>query len=189
MSNDTPKITPLLKRASMFLADGDFDNAWKYCERVLDIDPENGTAYLGKLMAEKRVRTRKDFANLPEPFDEDNNYQKFVRYGNAKLVSELKGYIAIIKDRNEKYRQQAEQERIEAERVAAEKRRRNTIYFATAAVTAAVIVAVIVFSWASFTNTRSRFIDICENGTEQEIIASISRIGQRRRYCADNYCT
>ena len=44
-------IFPLLKRASILIEDGDFKNAEAYCERVLEIDPENGTAYLGKLMA------------------------------------------------------------------------------------------------------------------------------------------
>ena len=48
-------ISPLLKRAFMFLEDGNFDGADEYCERVLDQDPENAQAYLGKLMAELEV--------------------------------------------------------------------------------------------------------------------------------------
>ncbi|MBR0169158.1 MAG: TIR domain-containing protein, partial [Synergistaceae bacterium] len=109
VNGGTTNAAPLLKRASMFIAEGDFENAEAYCERVLDIDPENGTAYLGKLMAKKRLKRRKDFANLPEPFDEDNDYKRFVRYGNAQIISELKGYIAIIKDRVEEERRKAEQ--------------------------------------------------------------------------------
>ncbi|MBQ9389494.1 MAG: TIR domain-containing protein, partial [Synergistaceae bacterium] len=95
----TSNAAPLLKRAFMFLEEGDFANAETYFERVLDLDPENGTAYLGKLMVEKRVRNREDLAELPEPFDRENNYQKAVRYGDAELVAELEGYIAAIKDR------------------------------------------------------------------------------------------
>ena len=45
-----PNIEPLLKRAFMFLEDGDWESADEYCERVLDQDPENAMAYLGKLM-------------------------------------------------------------------------------------------------------------------------------------------
>lgn len=45
-------------RAFMFLEDGNFDEADEYCEKVLDIDPENAQAYLGKLMAELRVETQ-----------------------------------------------------------------------------------------------------------------------------------
>ena len=125
-------IFPLLKRASMFIEDGDFENAEAYCERVLDIDPENGMAYLGKLMAKKRLKRRQDFANLPEPFDEDNDYQRFVRYGNAKIISELKGYIAIIKDRVEEERRKAEQ--------AVKKKRRN-LYIILSSIAAVIIIS------------------------------------------------
>ena len=41
-----PNIAPLLKRAFMFLEDGDWKSAEEYCEKVLDIDPENAEAYL-----------------------------------------------------------------------------------------------------------------------------------------------
>ncbi|MBQ3586253.1 MAG: TIR domain-containing protein, partial [Synergistaceae bacterium] len=104
VNGGTTNAAPLLKRAFMFLEDGDFANAETYCERVLDLDPENGTAYLGKLMVEKRVRHREDLAELREPFDRENNYQKAVRYGDAELVAELEGYIAAIKDRIEEAR-------------------------------------------------------------------------------------
>ena len=49
-------IEPLLKRAFMFLEDGEWDKADNYCEQVLNQDPENAQAYLGKLMAELHVR-------------------------------------------------------------------------------------------------------------------------------------
>lgn len=45
-------VETLLKRVFMFLEDKDWDEADTYCEKVLDIDPENATAYLGKLMAQ-----------------------------------------------------------------------------------------------------------------------------------------
>ena len=35
------EIDALLKRVFMFLEEGDWSNADKYCEKVLDIDPEN----------------------------------------------------------------------------------------------------------------------------------------------------
>ena len=53
-----PTVTSLLERAEMFLADGDWDNADAYCEKVLDMEPKNGTAYLYKLMAELHTRRR-----------------------------------------------------------------------------------------------------------------------------------
>lgn len=95
---------PLLKRAFIFLEDGDWSNADEYCEKVLDIDPECAQAYLGKLMAELRVRKVDDLANCEQPFDNSNNYQKAVRFGDEKLSSTLCGYISDINDRNENAR-------------------------------------------------------------------------------------
>ena len=41
MTEGNANIAALLKRAFMFLEDGDWDSANKYCEKVLDVDPEN----------------------------------------------------------------------------------------------------------------------------------------------------
>ena len=62
-------IAPLLKRAFMFLEDGNWQEADAYCEKVLDQDPECAEAYLGKLMAECKVKKQEDLADLAEPFD------------------------------------------------------------------------------------------------------------------------
>ena len=95
-----PTVTSLLERAEMFLADGDWDNADTYCEKVLDMEPKNGTAYLYKLMAELHTRRQGELANQEQPFDDNNNYQKVLRFGEEKLINELNGYVAAIKERN-----------------------------------------------------------------------------------------
>ena len=95
---------PLLKRAFIFLEDGSWQEADEYCEKVLDQDPENGEAYLGKLMAELNVRKRESLADVQQPFDNSSNYQKAVRFGDEKLRSELTGYIDHINERNENTR-------------------------------------------------------------------------------------
>lgn len=95
---------PLLKRAFMFLEDEDWDSADEYCEKVLDIDPECARAYLGKLMAELQVCKQEDLRDQEEPFDEYNNYLKAIRFADATLKEELKGYISYINDRNEQER-------------------------------------------------------------------------------------
>jgi tetratricopeptide (TPR) repeat protein len=103
-------VAPLLKRAFMFLEDGDFDRADEFCEQVLNQDPENAQAYLGKLMAELRVKRQTDLANCAETFDSNKNYEKAVRFADAKLASELRGYNATIKDRNAKKAEEARKE-------------------------------------------------------------------------------
>ena len=120
------ELAPLLKRVFMFLEDGDVKSANEYCERVLDIDPENARAYLGKLMAECRACRMEDLQNCRQPFDGSGNYNKILRFAEPKLIETLKGYIAHINERNEHDRlereRKAEEERLEQERKAEEDR-------------------------------------------------------------------
>ncbi|NLC26499.1 MAG: TIR domain-containing protein [Fastidiosipila sp.] len=95
---------PLLKRVSIFLEDGDWASANQYCERVLDSDPTNAQAYLGKLMAEFRVKHQEGLADCAEPFEENSNYQKAVRFADDNLKATLIGYNKSIKERNERNR-------------------------------------------------------------------------------------
>lgn len=94
-------LAPLLKRAFFFLEDGAWQEADEYCEKVLDQDPENARAYLGKLMAEMCVRRQEDLNNCDEPFDNRSSYQKALRFADPDLANTLKGYIAHIQERNE----------------------------------------------------------------------------------------
>ena len=104
VASGNANVQPLLKRAFMFLEDGDFKSADEYCEKVLDIDPENGQAYLGKLMAELKVKVQEKLKDCAEPFDESNNYKKAIRYGDKELAETLKGYVESIKNRNKENR-------------------------------------------------------------------------------------
>ena len=97
-------VMPLLERVFLFLEDGKWQDANIYCEKVLDIDPKNAEAYLGKLMAELHVTNRKKLADCAEPFDNRDNYAKVLRFGDEKLEAEMRGYIAHINDRNENAR-------------------------------------------------------------------------------------
>lgn len=104
ISGGNANTAPLLKRAFMFLEDGDWNSANEYCEKVLDIDPENASAYLGKLLSELRVRKQESLKDQAEPFDHNNNYQKAVRFADEKLKTALTGYIEHINTRNENAR-------------------------------------------------------------------------------------
>ena len=115
-----PTVDSYLKRAFMFLEDGDWKSADEYCEKVLDIDPENAPAYVGKLMVELQVHKQEELNEQDAPFDSNNNYQKAVRFGDDKLKTELIRYTENIIAR------------IEEQRIAEEKRaeelRKDTIY-------------------------------------------------------------
>ena len=92
-------IAPLLKRAFIFLEDGNFSKADEYCEKVLDLNPENAQAYLGKLMAELRVQKQEDLAYYNRPFDYYYNYKKALRFADDDLRTTLIGYMVQMSAR------------------------------------------------------------------------------------------
>ncbi len=104
INNSNSNIAPLLKRAFMYLEDGKWEDADNYCEKVLDQDPENAEAYLGKLMSELCVKKKDALRDQKEPFSEKNNYQKVIRFADETLKAELIGYIDCINNRNENAR-------------------------------------------------------------------------------------
>ncbi len=106
MAGPTAQVAPLLKRAFMFLEDKNWAEAENYCERVLDLDPENGDAYLGKLMADLRVQNRERLSETEKPLERNVNYRKVIRYGAEELVSNVRAANDTIVNRN------AEKERV-----------------------------------------------------------------------------
>lgn len=100
-SNSSANLDALIKRIFLFLEDEDWDSVYEYCERVLDIDPENTSAYLGELMADCEAHTKEELKESKESFADNTSYQKIVRFGDSKLKQELQEYITIIEERNE----------------------------------------------------------------------------------------
>lgn len=101
VKEEAVNIEALLKRAFLFLEDGEWKEAYRYSNRVLDQDPENGEAYLVKLLADMRLHRREELGKREKPFDEQKAYQKVMRFGDEKLVAEIKGYNDAILKRKE----------------------------------------------------------------------------------------
>lgn len=78
-------VDPLLRRAFLFLEDGDWKTADEYCEKVLDRIPENAEAYLGKLLAECRIRNKEQLGQSGGAFLNSANYQKALRFGDSSV--------------------------------------------------------------------------------------------------------
>lgn len=97
-------VDSLLKRAFMFLEDGNWRSAEEYCEKVLDINPECAEAYLGKLMIGLHAKKQEELKSCEQPFNDNKNYQKFIRFAKETLKNEIEGYINYINKRNENER-------------------------------------------------------------------------------------
>jgi tetratricopeptide (TPR) repeat protein len=94
VTNVNSNTDPLLKRVFMFLEDGDFAKADEFCEQVLNQDPENVQAYIGKLMVELRVKKREDLKECEETFESLNNYQKIIRFADEEVKKEFEEFKA-----------------------------------------------------------------------------------------------
>lgn len=79
----------LLKRAFIFLEDGEWENARNHLERILDQDPENGDAYLGRLMCELQVRKKENLKDQRVSFSNRASYHRAMKYGNQSIKTLL----------------------------------------------------------------------------------------------------
>ena len=103
-SSNSSTVAPLLKRAFLFLEDKNWSEADEYFEKVLDLDPENAEAYLGKLMVELNVTKKEELKDCAQPFDSSNNYTKVMRFADSRLKADLEDSNTYIRERNENQR-------------------------------------------------------------------------------------
>ncbi|MBR5712779.1 MAG: toll/interleukin-1 receptor domain-containing protein [Lachnospiraceae bacterium] len=85
-------INTLLRRAYVSLEYGEWDEANKAVDKVLDIAPENAQAYLAKLLAELKLKKPEELANCEMAFDRNSSYQRAIRFGDAAFVNALNSY-------------------------------------------------------------------------------------------------
>lgn len=100
---NAPGVTSLLKRAALFLEDGDTASAREYYDRVLDIDPECAEAYMGKVCAETGCRKESDLGTLNYCVDMRGDWQKAVRFASAGQKQTYEGYMASVRARVEEH--------------------------------------------------------------------------------------
>ena len=97
-SNNEPlnKTAPLLRRAKIFIEDGDWASADEYAEKVLDLEPENSRAYVIKLLAEKRAHSIDEIIQSKVPLDDNGNYKKALRFSEGDENKEIKRWNTAI---------------------------------------------------------------------------------------------
>lgn len=117
-------VAGLLKRAYLFIEDGDFNSAASYFDKVLDQTPEEGQAYWGQLMVELKCRNNKDIAKKSIDLSRYGSYQKALRFSTENMVNE---YTAIRKQCMDNIRRDQEEKEMR-ERLAKEKEARRVKY-------------------------------------------------------------
>ena len=89
---NTENIEASLKRAFLFLEDEEWETAEEYFDSILDIDPEKAEAYLGKLMAKKRVSQKDAIINQDDSFFGDKLFKRALRFADETFKDELESY-------------------------------------------------------------------------------------------------
>ena len=83
----------LIKKAKIFMSDGDFDEAERYLEQALRQDPENSGAYLAKLAAQLRLNNFDELGSVRVPLGEITLFQRALEFANDEERAELQGYL------------------------------------------------------------------------------------------------
>lgn len=92
----------MLKRAFMFLEEAEWTKANDLLEKVLNIEPENARAYLGKLMADVRINKEENLAKRAVDFSNNVNYIKCVRFADDATKKRLQSYCDLAIDKYKK---------------------------------------------------------------------------------------
>lgn len=100
----TPGVTQLLDRVSLFLEDGNYQEADEYCNRALDLEPRNAQVYFYKLLVKLKLHYPDEVISLDTPLDEYPDYKKAVRFADDGFKTTLEGYNQKIMDRLESER-------------------------------------------------------------------------------------
>lgn len=107
INKDNIELAPLLERGFMFLEDEEWDRADEFFEKVLNKDPKNAQAYLGKLLADLEVSSFEKLSEFHTTFSDSNFYEKIMRFADIDLKERVKNSNNIIARRVEDARKKA----------------------------------------------------------------------------------
>ena len=111
----------LLKRAHIFLEDGDFASASKYFNTVLDMKPEDDRGYLGMLLVGLGLKKEEMLPRHHTDLTRYDNFNKALRFAGEERKAHYLEYNRIILKKLEKDQLRkariAEEERLERERL------------------------------------------------------------------------
>lgn len=90
----TESVDSLLERVfEDHLDSGNWDKAYQTCERILDADPKNAKAFVGKLMADLKLAKVERLADAGKDFEKNDNYRKALRFSDEELKRKLEEYL------------------------------------------------------------------------------------------------
>ena len=89
---DVEPDSPLLRRAFLSLEDGDWEKADEILEQLLDMEPENAKAYIGKLCVQLRLHREAELIDYEQPIVDLPNYKRALQSADIKYKHTLELY-------------------------------------------------------------------------------------------------
>lgn len=96
-----PGVSSLIRRARLFMEDGDFASAREYIDRVLDIDPEYAPAYAARTCAALGLRHEEELGDATFLYDDNADWQKALRFADETQRAVYEGYAEKARRRVE----------------------------------------------------------------------------------------
>ena len=92
VQNVAGNIAPLLDRAFLCIEDSEFKKADELLEQVLNRNPREPKAYIGKLLCELRLNGEEKLLTIKKPLNNYGNYKKAIRFGEGNYIDKIKKY-------------------------------------------------------------------------------------------------
>lgn len=89
-------VENLMKRARLFMEDGEFDNAKEYLDKVLDENAEHAPAYVAKVCIALGIRREEDLRNSNNVFVHNSDWKKAIRFATPEQKAIYHGYVASV---------------------------------------------------------------------------------------------
>ena len=86
----------------MLLEDGKFVQANDYFENVLNIEPENAKAYIGKLCVELNIKREEDLIDYESSIVDYINYKRALQFADEKYRKALEVYALTEEEKNDR---------------------------------------------------------------------------------------
>ena len=95
-----PSVAPLMKRIQIFLETEDYAQAIKYCDKVLDKEPENAEVYLLQFLAENRLKSEEEIYLLQDDLEylDRPTFKQLMKFADAPLKARIQAQIKKQKD-------------------------------------------------------------------------------------------
>ena len=89
-------IAPLLDRSFLCIEDEEFEKADELLEQVLNMNPREPRAYIGKLLCELKFNSEQKLSTLDKPLWNYKNYNKAIRFADDEYKKQIEQYNEAI---------------------------------------------------------------------------------------------